>query len=106
MVSCNSKTNLSACVDCLTGEVGIAILICVQTQSDPSGRKPLPPHSAGVEVGRRLYGCVDALQQVKSRLACMSFCPWTLNQRKLLLQMRSVASGSSSVWKGPYEVSS
>jgi len=48
------KEAFSACVDCLTGEVGSAILICVQNQSDASGMKPLPPCNFGLEVGRGL----------------------------------------------------
>lgn len=55
----------SACVDCLTGEVGSGILICVQNQSDPSGMKPLPPYNFEVEVGRGLGECAGPVQQIR-----------------------------------------
>lgn len=54
----------NTCVVCLSGEVGSAILICVQNQCDLSGMVQLPPRCFGVEVGRGRDGGVNPVQQI------------------------------------------
>lgn len=74
--------------------MGSAILICIRSQSDPSGKMP-QPHHFGVEVGGGLDGCVGPVQQIGPSSVSWSKCPFVLRH---WINISHCCEGESWCW--------